>query len=201
MNGKDGRPFKTRDGGTVKLSDLIDMVEENAKEKIKDKEDVEIDNIAKLIGLATLKFADLSNYRTKDYIFDLDKFSSFEGKTGPYLLYSYVRLNNIILKLNDLGRTPNEIILPASDIERQLLLKISELPNALSLASRDCAPSFVCEYIYDLATLINAFYHKHHILNEENIKQQGSWLALCNLLIHVMDICFHILGIKAPEKM
>lgn len=201
MNGKDGKPFKTRDGGTIKLSDLIDMVEANAKEKIRDKNDLNSEEISKLIGLSTLKFADLSNYRTKDYVFDLDKFSSFEGKTGPYLLYSYVRLNNIVNKLVDLKVVPNQITEPSSDIERNIFLKINELPDALNLAARDRAPSVICEYIYDLSTLVNAFYHTHHIISEESKIKQQSWMALCLLTLKVMNICLDILGIKAPEKM
>jgi arginyl-tRNA synthetase len=201
MNGKDGKPFKTRDGGTIKLSDLINMVESNAKEKIRDKEDLDVDAIAQQIGLATLKFADLSNFRTKDYVFDLDKFSSFEGKTGPYLLYSYVRLNNIINKLQCANIEPDHINLPASDIERNILLKINELPEALNLAAKDRAPSVICEYVYDLSTLVNGFYHTHHILNEENESQKKSWMALCKLIIKVMDICLNILGINVPKKM
>lgn len=201
MNGKDGKPFKTREGNTVKLSELIDMVESNAKEKIKFKEDLDINGISQIIGLATLKFADLSNFRTKDYIFDLEKFSSFEGKTGPYLLYSYVRLNNIINKLKEKNITPGTIDTPASNTERNIFLKLSELPDALNLAAAERAPSVVCEYIYDLSTLVNTFYHTHHILNEQNEIQQKSWMGLCILIIKVMDICFDILGIKVPEKM
>lgn len=201
MNGKDGKPFKTREGNTVKLSDLIDMVETNAKEKTKFKEDLDADNISQIIGLATLKFADLSNYRTKDYIFDLDKFSSFEGKTGPYLLYSYVRLNNIIKKLQELNISPDSIDVPVSNAERNILLKLSELPDVLNNAGKDRAPSIICEYVYELSTLVNTFYHAHHILNEENEKQQKSWMSLCLLIIKIMDICFDILGIKVPEKM
>ncbi|PKM93618.1 MAG: arginine--tRNA ligase [Firmicutes bacterium HGW-Firmicutes-1] len=201
MNGKDGKPFKTRDGGTIKLSELIDMVEANAREKVRDKEDLDVNTISKQIGLATLKFADLSNFRTKDYVFDLEKFSSFEGKTGPYLLYSYVRLNNIIKKLQDLNITPSNIALPASEVERNIFLKLNELPEVLNLAAKDRAPSIVCEYVYDLSTLVNAFYHTHHILNQEDVNQQKSWMALCQLIITVMNICLNILGIEVPEKM
>ncbi|PKM51796.1 MAG: arginine--tRNA ligase [Firmicutes bacterium HGW-Firmicutes-7] len=201
MNGKDGKPFKTRDGGTIKLSELIDMVEANAREKIRDKEDLDVHAISKQIGLATLKFADLSNFRTKDYIFDLEKFSSFEGKTGPYLLYSYVRLKNIVKKLQELGITPSNITLPASDVERNIFLKLNELPEVLTLAAKDRAPSIVCEYVYELSTLVNAFYHTHHIINQTDALQQKSWMALCQLIINVMDICLDILGIEVPEKM
>ncbi|MBC7960654.1 MAG: arginine--tRNA ligase, partial [Vallitaleaceae bacterium] len=201
MNGKDGKPFKTRDGGTIKLSDLIDMVEASAKEKIKDKNDQDIDTISSMIGLSTLKFADLSNYRTKDYVFDLDKFSAFEGKTGPYLLYTYVRINNIVNKLKEMKITPGDIGLPASDVERNLFLKMNDLPDAINLAARDRIPSVICEYVYDLSTLVNAFYHTHYIINEENQEQQKAWMALCQLLLKVMTTCLDILGINTPEKM
>lgn len=202
MNGKDGKPFKTRDGGTVKLSDLINMVENNAKEKVKDAEDLNSEEVAKIIGLATLKFADLSNYRTKDYVFDLEKFSSFEGKTGPYLLYTYVRINNIIRKLKALSVQPaKSLLVPASDIERDVLLKMDTLKDVLYLAARDRAPSYICEYVYEFASLVNAFYHKHHIINETNSEQQQSWMLLCQSILKLMDICLDILGIKVPEKM
>ncbi len=126
MNGKDGKPFKTRAGGVLRLSDLIEMVENNAKEKIiKNIEDKgidtsadDIDSISHIVGLATLKYADLSNYRMKDYVFDLDKFSSFEGKTGPYILYSTVRIKNIIRKLEASNFEKGDLMAPASDIER-----------------------------------------------------------------------------------
>lgn len=201
MNGKDGKPFKTRAGGVLNLSDLINMVENNAKEKIRDKEDLNIDEISKIVGLATLKFADLSNFRTKDYVFDLDKFSSFEGKTGPYLLYTYVRINNIVNKLIDQDVKPGQILLPASDIERNMYLKINELPIVLNNAAADRAPNYICEYIYELSTLVNAFYHKHHIINEENKDQQKSWMALFLLTKKVINTCLDLLGMEAPEKM
>lgn len=201
MNGKDGKPFKTREGGTIKLSDLINMVETNAKEKIRDKEEIDSNEIAKIVGLATLKFADLSNYRTKDYVFDLDKFSSFEGKTGPYILYTYVRINNVIKKLLEKGLSADKVTSPASDVERDIYLKITELPHTLKLAFEDRAPNFICEYIYELSTLVNTFYHKHHINNEENETQQKSWMTLLILVQKVLNICLDILGMPIPEKM
>ena len=201
MNGKDGKPFKTRDGGTIKLSDLINMVEENAKSKIRDKDDIDINEISRIVGLATLKFADLSNFRTKDYIFDLDKFSSFEGKTGPYILYTYVRINNIIKKLEEINIKPESILIPASDVERDINLKISELPHYLNLAFVERAPNYICEYIYELSTLVNTFYHKHHIINETNVNQQKSWMALLILVQKILIACLDILGMPVPEKM
>lgn len=201
MNGKDGKPFKTREGGVLRLSDLIDMVENNAREKVRDQEDINSEEIAHTVGLATLKFADLSNYRMKDYVFDLEKFSSFEGKTGPYILYTYVRMNNIINKLKAEGFTPGTIISPASDIERNIFLKVGELPYALTGAFNDRAPNIICEYIYELSTLMNGFYHAHHIINEENLDQKKSWMALMQLAQKVLNICLDILAMPVPEKM
>jgi arginyl-tRNA synthetase len=201
MNGKDGKPFKTRDGGIIKLSELINMVETDARNRIKENEEIDINEISKLVGLATLKFADLSNYRTKDYVFDLDKFSSFEGKTGPYILYSYVRINNILNKFDQDLLTLPSLLSPASDVERNMLLKLAEFPFAINLAAKDRAPNNICEYVYDLSTLFNTFYHKHHIINEENLAQQKSWLSLLTLTRRLIKICLDILGMKAPEKM
>ncbi|PKM67910.1 MAG: arginine--tRNA ligase [Firmicutes bacterium HGW-Firmicutes-2] len=201
MNGKDGRPFKTRDGGILKLADFIDSIEANAKEKINDKEGVDIDTTARIVGLATLKYADLSNYRMKDYVFDLDKFSSFEGKTGPYILYTYVRINNIMNKLNEELFLPNTIMAPSSEVERQLMLKIDNLEIALTLAAKDRAPNIICEYVYDLATLANGFYHTHHIINEKDLAKRGSWMKVLQITQKCLLLCLDLLGIQVPEKM
>ncbi|MDF1618690.1 arginine--tRNA ligase [Petrocella sp. FN5] len=201
MNGKDGRPFKTRDGGILKLADFIDSIEANAKEKINDKEGVDIETTARIVGLATLKYADLSNYRMKDYVFDLDKFSSFEGKTGPYILYTYVRINNIMNKLRDELFQPSTIIRPSSEVERQLMLKIDNLEIALTLAAKDRAPNIICEYVYDLATLANGFYHAHHIINEKDPIKRGSWMKLLQITQKCLLLCLDLLGIQVPEKM
>ncbi|PKM57510.1 MAG: arginine--tRNA ligase, partial [Firmicutes bacterium HGW-Firmicutes-3] len=189
MNGKDGRPFKTRDGGILKLADFIDSIEANAKEKINDKEGVDIASTARIVGLATLKYADLSNYRMKDYVFDLDKFSSFEGKTGPYILYTYVRINNIMNKLKEELFQPNTIIAPSSEVERQLMLKIDNLEIALTLAAKDRAPNIICEYVYDLATLANGFYHTHHIINEKDLAKRGSWMKVLQITQKCLLLC------------
>jgi len=201
MNGNDGKPFKTRSGGTIRLSDLIDMVENNAKEKIRDKEDIDSEEIAKIVGLATLKYADLSNFRSKDYVFDLDKFSSFEGKTGPYILYTYVRINNIINKLEAAKVPTAKIIAPASDVERDIYLKIAEMPQILAAVEKDRAPNYICDLVYDLASLTNGFYHSHHILTEENEDQKQSWHTLLLLIRRVLDLNLDLLGIDIPEKM
>jgi len=209
MNGKDGKPFKTRAGGTLRLSDLISLVEDNAKVKIianlKEKgidpaiEDTEA--ISKIIGLATLKFADLSNYRLKDYIFDLEKFSSFEGKTGPYILYSTVRIKNIIRKLEESGFEKGPLLPPASQVERDMMLKLDGFESTLILAARDRSPNIICEYVYDIATLVSSFYHTHHIINEKDIDQKKSWYSLLSIVLRNLEIGLDILGIVIPERM
>ena len=201
MNGKDGKPFKTRDGGILKLTDFIDMVEENARIKIGDREGIDVDKTARIVGLSTLKFADLSNYRLKDYIFDLDKFSAFEGKTGPYILYSYVRINNIMEKLKAEAFAPGQLSAPESEAERQLMLKLDSMTAALELAAKDRAPNIICEYVYDLATLANGFYHAHHIINETDLKKRASWMSLLRITQKAIKLCLDILGIEVPDKM
>ncbi len=201
MNGKDGRPFKTRDGGILKLTDFINMVEDNARVKVSDREGLDVDLTAKAVGLATLKFADLSNFRMKDYVFDLDKFSAFEGKTGPYILYSYVRINNIMNKLRDENFEPGTILPPESDADRQLMLKLDTLTSALEAAAKDRAPNILCEYVYDLATLANGFYHNHHIMNEEDTAKRASWMQLLLITQKAIKLCLDILGIPVLEKM
>ena len=201
MNGKDGRPFKTRDGGILKLTDFINMVEDNAREKISDREGLDVDATAKAVGLSTLKFADLSNYRLKDYVFDLEKFSAFEGKTGPYILYSYVRINNIMNKLAEENFQAGDILAPTSDAERQLMLKLDTLTAALEQSAKDRAPNVICEYVYDLATLANGFYHAHHIINEEDMARRASWMQLLKVTQKAIKLCLDILGIPVIEKM
>lgn len=209
MNGKDGKPFKTRAGGILKLSDLIEMVENHAKTKIlenaKEKEIVltedDVNETSHMIGLATLKYADLSNYRMKDYVFDLEKFSSFEGKTGPYILYSTVRIKNIIRKLEAEQFPKSEILAPESEIEKDLMLKIDGFEYALQTSARDRAPNILCEYVYDLATLVSSFYHTHHIINEVDLAKKGSWYSLLKLAHDVIVQGLDLLGILVPEKM
>lgn len=201
MNGKDGRPFKTRAGGILRLSDLIEMVESNAREKIQDRAGLDAGEIARIVGVATLKFADLSNYRMKDYVFDLEKFSSFEGKTGPYLLYTYVRVKHILIRLLATDMVAGAILPPSSAVERDLMLKINELPHAMALAAKDRAPNVITEYIYELATLLNSFYHTHHIMSEADTAKKRSWMAILELSLKIFDITLEILGIETPDKM
>lgn len=201
MNGKDGKPFKTRDGGILRLSNFIDSVESSLLEKIQTRDDLDKEETARIIGLATLKYADLSNHRLKDYVFDLDKFSSFEGKTGPYILYSYVRINNIMNKLATESFDSGEISSPVSDIERSLMLKLDMLGSTLNLAEKDRAPNVICDYVYDLSTLSNGFYHAHHIINESNLEQRASWMSLLHVVQNTLALCLDILGIQIPNKM
>jgi len=201
MNGQDGRPFKTRDGGILRLTDFIHSIEVNMLEKIQDRKDLDTEKTASVIALATLKYADLSNHRLKDYIFDLEKFSSFEGKTGPYILYSYVRINNIMTKLAAESFQSGEINAPVSDVERRLMLKIDMLSTTLNLAEKDRAPNVLCDYVYDLATLANGFYHTHHIINEPDQNRRASWMSLLQLTQHTLALCLDLLGIQILDKM
>ncbi len=201
MNGPDGKPFKTRDGGILKLNDFLNMVRDNAKEKIKGREGLDIEKTSDVVGMATLKFADLSNDRNKDYIFDLGKFSSFEGKTGPYILYSYVRINNILSKLEEEGFKPADIIADMNDSTRDLILKIDEFKASLDGAVKLRAPHIIADYVYELATLSNSFYHNNHILNEDDKVKRASFMSLLTLTRDLLKTCLDLLGIDTVEKM
>lgn len=201
MNGKDGKPFKTRDGGVLRLSDLIQMVVDNAAGKIHNKEDIDVKEVAEMVGISVLKFADLSNYRTKDYVFDIEKFSSFEGKTGPYLLYSIVRIKNILRKLEEENSKAGQILPAFSDVERDLQLKLDEFNSVLWLTAKDNAPNYLCEYLYDLSTLMNSFYHNHHIITETDAKRKASWQSLLSVVLKTLTTGLDILAIPVPEKM
>lgn len=207
INGPDGKPFKTRAGGVMRLEDLITMVVEKAYERMAEIDaaaeypETERAEIARQVGIAALKFADLMNHRTGDYVFDLDRFSSFEGRTGPYLLYAAVRTQSILRKAAEQGLTAGEIIAAASEEERALHLKLLELPDALELAFNTRAPNHLCEYAYTLSTEFNRFYRQHHILNEENSVQQASWLGLSQLTVDTLVLVLDLLGISVPERM
>ncbi|MCZ6917953.1 MAG: arginine--tRNA ligase [Gemmatimonadetes bacterium] len=207
MNGKDGKPFKTRAGGVMKLKDLMELVTERAAERmaevgmVKDYPEEESSQIARMVGLATLKYADLMNHRTKDYVFDLDRFSSFEGRTGPYLLYTAVRTKSILRKAEERGLQSGDILPAASGLERDVMLKLTELPDALELAFAGRAPNHLCEYGYALATAFNRFYHEHHVLREEDAARQASWIALSELFLRALCLTLELLGIEVPERM
>lgn len=207
MNGKDGKPYKTRDGGVMQLSSLINLVCEAALEKMKEaKTGIELSEEEKKetalkVGIAALKFGDLINYRAKDYIFDLDKFMSFEGKTGPYLLYTIVRLNSILNKAKEKKIEIGKIDLPKTDVERDLMLKLLTMNESFYQAFTDKAPSIICENAYQIAALANRFYYENKILSESDEARRGSLLALSEYVLNVLKLHMKILAIEIPDKM
>ena len=203
MNGKDGKPFKTRAGGVMRLETLIADVTDYVTNKIKENQtvsDEELSQTAKCIAMAALKYGDLSNMPTKDYVFDLDRFSSFEGNTGPYILYTIVRIKSILAKY---GKPVSgaQLLPPESAEQKQLMLVLSRMADALWTAYRDSAPNAICAYIYELATAANKFYHDVKILTEPDAAKQASYAALIDLTRGVLETCIDLLGFSAPERM
>lgn len=207
MNGSDGKPFKTRDGGVMRLEHLITLVNEAVYKKIKDKRDIEdeeANNIAATVGLAALKYGDLSNQAAKDYIFDIDRFTSFEGNTGPYILYTIVRIKSILAKYEESSdvKVDYSYLKPAiHESEKALGLELSKFNYVLNNAWKEIAPHRICQYIYSLSNLFNSFYHEVKILSEEDKERKLSYLALILLTKSVLEDCIDILAIKAPERM
>ncbi len=201
MNGPDGKPYKTRDGGVMKLSDLIDTVTKSAEEKLNESEfvnDSERQETARKVGMAALKFGDLINHRAKDYIFDIDKFLSFEGKTGTYLLYTVTRINSILKKSQDSGDKFSGIY---SDSERDLILALLLSGEAFSYAYQEKAPNYIAESAYRIATQFSRFYHDNYILTEEDAVKRNSWITLIKLTKEILTLHFDILGIETVEAM
>ena len=207
MNGSDGKPFKTRDGGVMRLEHLISLVNEAVYKKIKgnrDIEDEEAKNIASTVGLAALKYGDLSNQAAKDYVFDIDRFTSFEGNTGPYILYTIVRIKSILSKHEESSdvKVDYSYLKPAiHESEKALGLELSKFNYVLNNAWKETAPHRICQYIYSLSNLFNSFYHEVKILSEEDEERKLSYLALILLTKSVLEDCIDILAIKAPERM
>jgi len=202
MNGKDGKPFKTRDGGTLRLeqliSDMTDFVRSKVVEnKIVDESEVEV-TTAK-IALAALKYGDLSNQPTKDYNFDLERFAAFEGNTGPYILYTIVRIKSILAKYGTWEHLPMQ--LPANAPAKDLMLAITKFGPTMEAALKASAPNLVCAYIYELAGCANKFYHETRILTEENEDLKAGYISLIGLAKNILEKSIHILGFEAPEKM
>lgn len=200
MNGADGKPYKTRDGGVMRLSDLLETVVNSAAEKLSESEYVDDDGraeTARRVGMAAVKFGDLINHRAKDYIFDLDKFLSFEGKTGTYLLYTVTRINSILKKA---GADGGEIKL-YGDAERELALALILSGEAFCFAAREKAPNYICESAYRVATAFSRFYHDNHILNEQDEEKKSSRLALITLTKRVIEKHLGVLGIETVEAM
>lgn len=207
MNDTHGKPFKTREGGVMSLNVLIDMVREKALSRLEevdaaqDYPEAERDEIARLVGLSALKFADLVNHRAKDYVFDLERFSSFEGRTGPYLLYTAVRTKSILRRAEEAGLQTGQILPPAGEEERELMLKLTELPDVMAYAYETRAPNHLADYVYNLAITFNRFYREFHILSEEDAARQASWLALALYSLQQIELVLSLLGIEVPERM
>lgn len=206
MNGKDGKPFKTRDGGVMRLENLIREINEEMYKKIVDNRSIKEEDAqatAKIVGLSAIKYGDLSNQASKDYIFDIERFTSFEGNTGPYILYTTVRIKSILNRYLEEGGDLKEVrmICPASESEKALMLEAGKFNGMIAGAFEEKAPHKICSYIYDLANAFNRFYHETKILTEEDPEQKKSFIALLILVKDVLEVCIHMLGFDAPERM
>jgi arginyl-tRNA synthetase len=207
MNGADGKPFKTRAGGVMKLFDLIAMATAEAEKRLAEQEldqaigPEERAEIARKVGIATIKFADLSNHRTTDYIFDLERFSRFEGKTGPYLQYAAVRVRSILRRMKDEDLAPSARALMRSPEERGVILQLLALPEAMAAAQDKRAPNILCDYAFNLAQAFSRFYTEHHVLNESDAALRAARLGLCGLVLDVLIRVLDLLGIEVPERM
>lgn len=206
MNGPDGKPFKTREGGVMKLQDLIGMMTGAALDRLKeqglatDYDEDERQEIARKVGLAALKFADLSNHRIANYVFDPDRFVRFEGKTGPYLLYAAVRIKSILRKAEAQGDKPGTILAPEPG-ERDLILALGALPDAIDATYDERAPNKIADYAYGLAQTFSTYYNQFHILSEQNEALRRSRLGLAALTLRVLELSLSLLGIEVPERM
>ena len=211
MNGKDGKPFKTRDGGVMRLEYLLDEINEEMLKKItenqKEKENLDISEeeakqTAKTVALAAVKYGDLSNQASKDYCFDIERFTSFEGNTGPYILYTIVRIKSILKKYTAKNTLPDAPILGAhSASEKNLMLVLSRFNAMMENAYEEKAPHKICAYIYELANAFNGFYHETKILSEEDFKVQASYIGLLVLTKNILETCIDVLGFSAPDRM
>ena len=206
MNGRDGKPFKTREGGIMRLQHLIEDINEEMYTKIAENPAIpkeEARETAKTVGLSAIKYGDLSNQAAKDYVFDMERFTSFEGDTGPYILYTIVRIKSILNKYVEQGGnladvTPGE---PFSDSEKALMLEAVRFNEVMENAFEEIAPHKICAYIYDLANDFNKFYHETKILSEEEQTKKSGWIALLLLCKQILETCIGILGFEAPDRM
>ena len=202
MNGADGKPFKTRDGGVMRLEVLIKEMTDFVRAKVVENKIVdesEVEATTQKIAMAALKYGDLSNQPTKDYVFDMDRFAAFEGNTGPYILYTIVRVKSILGKYGAWENLP--IQTPANVYAKELMLSITKAGPALESALNGAAPNLICAYIYELAGAVNKFYHETRILTEEDKNLQAGYISLIGLAKQVLETCIDILGFSAPEKM
>jgi arginyl-tRNA synthetase len=208
MNGKDGKPFKTREGGVMRLETLIADIDAEMLSKISTNPEIpagEAEQTSRQVALAALKYGDLSNQASKDYIFDIEKFTSFEGDTGPYILYTIVRMRSILQRYaaEPDAKDPASLRtgVPASAVEKKLMMDIAGFNAMMEGAYTDCAPHRICAYIYQLSNDFNSFYHATRILTEQDQAQKESWIALLHLTERVLSCCINVLGFSAPERM
>jgi arginyl-tRNA synthetase len=205
MNGPDGKPFKTRAGGVMRLDDLISMAKEKAFMRMQeahvaqDMPEAEKSDVAHKVAIAAIKFADLQNARQVDYVFDLDRLTSFEGKTGPYLLYQAVRINSLLKKADYTGNGTDGLII--HDVDRPLVLMLSELPDSIDAALKNYAPHYLCDYAYRLSQAFSSFYGNCHIISETDPALRASRLALCAQTLKRLELVLGLLGIDIPERM
>lgn len=210
MNGKDGKPFKTREGGVMRLEVLIDDIRQQMYKKITENHETDPDeakNTANIVALSAIKYGDLSNQATKDYIFDIDKFTSFEGNTGPYILYTIVRIKSILNKYIESQQDEGNCELPiqlksaVNDSQKSLMLELTKFSQVMMSAYEEIAPHKICAYIYDVSNAFNKFYHETKILSEEDEDKKQGFLALLVLTKRVLETCIDLLGFEAPERM
>lgn len=206
MNGKDGKPFKTREGGVMRLENLIADINEEMYKKIVDNRSVrdkDAGETAKIVALSAIKYGDLSNQATKDYIFDVDRFTSFEGNTGPYILYTIVRIKSILNRYVQEGGSleKGRLLSPVNDSEKSLMLLLSRFGATVENAFEEKAPHKICAYIYEVSNAFNSFYHETKILSEEDQGQKESFIQLLELTKNVLETSIDMLGFSAPERM
>ncbi len=202
MNGKDGKPFKTRDGGVLRLEQLITDMTDFVRSKVVENKivgEAEVEDTTAKIALAALKYGDLSNQPTKDYNFDLERFAAFEGNTGPYILYTIVRIKSILARYGAWEHLP--IQMPANACAKDLMLAITKFGPTLEAALKSSAPNLICAYVYELAGCVNKFYHETRILTEEDETLKAGYISLIGLAKNILETSIHILGFEAPEKM
>ena len=202
MNGADGKPFKTRDGGVLRLEQLISDMTDFVRSKVVENKivaDDEVEETTRKIAMAALKYGDLSNQPTKDYNFDMERFAAFEGNTGPYILYTIVRIKSILAKYGPWENLP--ICEPANGYAKDLMLAITKFGPMLEAALANAAPNQICAYIYELAGCVNKFYHETRILGEENESLKAGYIALIALAKNILETSIHLLGFSAPDKM
>ena len=206
MNGKDGKPFKTRDGGVMRLENLIADIDEEMFHKIVENrsvKDQDAQETAKVVGLSAIKYGDLSNQATKDYVFDIDRFTSFEGNTGPYILYTIVRIKSILNRYKEEGGNleSGELLPAVNTSQKNLMLELTKFGSTIENAFEEKAPHKICAYIYEVSNAFNSFYHETKILSEENQGQKESYLKLLSLTKNILETSIDLLGFSAPDRM